>query len=689
MTKGEWSPPLNWLTLLMTSSENLAWSDSPLAHADISGRPAFASAVAARISATPLGASSTVFGLVGPWGGGKTTLLHDIASQLQGAKVWFSPWSAVDVPAIAGEFVAALAEAFPQSKSLKSKLSRYSRFGIPLLKAVPVAGESAFGFAELVLDEIAPRPTWHTEFEAISKEIGEQGKKVLVIVDDVDRLDANELRALLRVIRLLGRFRDVHYLIAYDQATIDHLLDASGMSGRSSAFMEKIVQYPFAIPPAPAIERRRWARAIVTLLVPEQAQLSEELRVPTEDLIKVLAAGLETPRAAERLREQISTFVELATQAELDGLDFIVVTWLRIAHHNVWDHVRTHSDEFLGWSGVEDDKARMRQLSEIGNLVQHGKGGPVWDAVRFLFDSGNGWFPSVGRKRGIRSPRYFDRYFLMGLADDDVSDAKTQTAVDQLIGCVSKSPEIELFSHILHSNDGERAALALNIGRESRQDDTSSVALVKYLSRRRDELEQAEMLNDFRQSPLETWLAREIALALASNALSTDEAVDRFGYDFLVASAYWVKHSARGDGGLVKTAFSGLAENWIGTIGHAALEEMLKRPESVSMLSLCAWLESGLGHGVLEPFIYSADDLIRAGQMFVTNSLLGHSVEQDVVFNEWAFRWGVGSALGEHQAALPAPNDGLFYEVTGRQTGELAAAELRDFTVRRLRELTL
>jgi predicted KAP-like P-loop ATPase len=242
--------------------EGPQWSDDPATAADISGRPAFVSAVAARIGRVDDRQASTVFGLVGPWGSGKTTLLRDVAGRLSDwTPVWFSPWSVSDVGALTGEFLAALSEAFPRNAGLKQRFASYSRFGVPALKAIPMIGDAVAGVASEVVQAAASRPAWHTEFESLSEEIAAEGRRVLVIVDDVDRLDESELRALLRVIRLLGRFRNVHYLIAYDQATIDDLLGAGG--GRSADFMEKIVQYPFEVPPVPTVVRRRWARAAI------------------------------------------------------------------------------------------------------------------------------------------------------------------------------------------------------------------------------------------------------------------------------------------------------------------------------------------------------------------------------------------------------------------------------------------
>lgn len=672
----------------MSDQRPALWSDTPQNEADISGRPAFASAVASRIDATPLGNSSTVFGLVGPWGSGKTTLLQDITGQTALRTVWFSPWSAGDVASMTAEFVAALSEAFPTSEDLKTKLLGYARFGVPALKLIPYVGDATSNMAGEALNKFAPTVAWHTEFQRISDAITKEGERVLVVVDDVDRLDAEELRTLLRVIRLLGRFDNVHYLLAYDQTTIDHLLADSGMGGRSSDFMEKIVQYPFEVPPAPAIERRRWAREIVSAVLSDEAQISNDLRIPTEDLTRILATATETPRSAERLREQLSSFVDLATEAELDGLDFVAISWLRISHHDLWDHVRTHPDEFLGWRHTDDDEVQGGRRSRAEALVRRGQPHVAWEAVQFLFGSTSLFDVPPQRKARMRTPRYFQRYFLLGLAEDDVSDARITTAVDRILSGLLGGPEIEALSDIVLAADGERASLALETGRDARRDDSPSVPLVDYIWTLRQDLQRSGRLKDIRQSSLERWLAREIAIVLSHQALDTGDAVDIFGYEFLAACAHGVGRSDQKDDHLVKAAFSPLSELWIRTIEVLPLETVVARPEFAVMFELSRWLGDGVGAGVLAGVIHNAEDLIRIAETFVIyRESHGRTVEYDIGFNISVFRFAVGDAFSKAlQAQLPQPDNSLEYQTEDRLSPDLSEAERRDYVIRRLHE---
>ncbi|MBM4582548.1 hypothetical protein GS592_05680 [Rhodococcus hoagii] len=99
-----------------------------------------------------------------------------------------------------------------------------------------------------------PQPDPFAErFTKISNAIRKTGKNILVIVDDIDRLHSDELLSVMKAVRLLGRFDGVHYLLSYDEQTLLGVLEQTDLAGnsrpRARDYLEKIVQYPFTLPP--------------------------------------------------------------------------------------------------------------------------------------------------------------------------------------------------------------------------------------------------------------------------------------------------------------------------------------------------------------------------------------------------------------------------------------------------------
>jgi len=64
------------------------------------------------------------------------------------------------------------------------------------------------------------------------------------VIDDVDRLDDQEIREVVRLVRLVADFPNTVYLLAFDRARVEAALGSDG-----AAYLEKIVQLPIDLPP--------------------------------------------------------------------------------------------------------------------------------------------------------------------------------------------------------------------------------------------------------------------------------------------------------------------------------------------------------------------------------------------------------------------------------------------------------
>jgi predicted KAP-like P-loop ATPase len=98
---------------------------------------------------------------------------------------------------------------------------------------------------------------WQKQFDELDRMISASGARILITVDDVDRLHGEEILTLIKTIRMLGRFHNVHYVLAYDHAALVDAL-SPGLGGnrtkRAAEYLEKIVQYPLDIPPAQEVQ---------------------------------------------------------------------------------------------------------------------------------------------------------------------------------------------------------------------------------------------------------------------------------------------------------------------------------------------------------------------------------------------------------------------------------------------------
>lgn len=210
------------------------------------------------------------------WGGGKSTVLKLIAKGLANEGgvlvVETNPWEYDDHDdvkgTLIGEVLDSLRETFGEEAGLKDKISEligrisWSRVGKAVAKGVLTQSPN---FKELA-EALAPKPRSSPEsmagfkaaFAQLIKELPKT-KRVVVLVDDLDRCMPNATVATLEAIKLFLAVPGMAFVIAADQDMVrDAIAMKLGGSPESSRFaqryLDKIVQLPVSLPYLPASE---------------------------------------------------------------------------------------------------------------------------------------------------------------------------------------------------------------------------------------------------------------------------------------------------------------------------------------------------------------------------------------------------------------------------------------------------
>lgn len=315
-----------------------AWTDQAVRSGgeDTLGRLSYAQRAAELVSTTHSFNSSAVFGLSGPWGSGKTSLVNMIVGELEKthpnwAVARFTPWATSDVSGLLSEFHASLAEVLPKRKGrqVRRALAVTASVAAPAANLIPIAGGVAAEGVRTVGDALARSPSWQAAFDKASNELKELQKPILVVVDDIDRLHVDELMALLKVVRLLGRFDGIQYLLAYDDETIYRSMTASSAvnphDGSAERFMEKIVQYPLFVPPM--LRHQQLSRLSTGLASITRGSIDDgasEGRLG--GLVDCFISLLITPRAIDRYIAQLNHHIPLLPPDEVDDEDVQLLT---------------------------------------------------------------------------------------------------------------------------------------------------------------------------------------------------------------------------------------------------------------------------------------------------------------------------------------------------------------------------
>jgi hypothetical protein len=81
---------------------------------------------------------------------------------------------------------------------------------------------------------------------SISYKMKKNKAKYVVFIDDLDRLDDEEIRMVMKLVRLVADFSNIVYILCYDEMIIEHALDTKSYSGHD--YIQKIINITVPLP---------------------------------------------------------------------------------------------------------------------------------------------------------------------------------------------------------------------------------------------------------------------------------------------------------------------------------------------------------------------------------------------------------------------------------------------------------
>ena len=327
---------------------------------DLFGHAPFAKSLASSICSYP-DSEGLVLALYGPWGSGKSTVLNYVKHYLElraederPVVVEFNPWWFSGQENLARAFLGQLQVILPaKSEKFKQLGDMLAEFAEELGGLIDLA--SALGGVDgnigNLLSRVKRKPKDVPALkESITSILQEAGKRILVVIDDIDRLTPEETRQLFTVIKALADFPNVVYLLAFDRELAALAIEQqTGLPGDS--YLKKIVQVPFILPPIDQV-------ALRAAMVKRLDEVLDEIPEGSFDKSyweNVYREGIDplirTHRDVVRLTNTLAVTYP-AVRGEVNTVDFIALETLRVFLPDLYDVIRMNPDRFSGhdWS---------------------------------------------------------------------------------------------------------------------------------------------------------------------------------------------------------------------------------------------------------------------------------------------------------------------------------------------------
>jgi predicted KAP-like P-loop ATPase len=251
--------------------------------------------------------TSLVIGIYAKWGEGKTSFLNLIKEQIEKNSentkpliIQFNPWEYKETKNLLNPFIHEVISKLKPDKSNKKLIKKleyytqvvncifpnqeqYLNFISGILFFTVTIGGFFTNFGQKFINSIFTRffyclilaitvflkplcntiitifninKTYTTKTpEELKKEIRQLliNKKLVIIIDDIDRLSTSEIKQIIKIVKNNANFPNTIYLLAFDREIIEKSLSVQqGVDGH--CYLEKIVNFPYDLePPPPAL----------------------------------------------------------------------------------------------------------------------------------------------------------------------------------------------------------------------------------------------------------------------------------------------------------------------------------------------------------------------------------------------------------------------------------------------------
>lgn len=204
------------------------------------------------------------------------------------------------------------------------------------------AGRIALGDFEKLL------PSWDIskKRDEVAEALGELDCPIVIVIDDIDRLPAEEIRAMIQAIKAVADFPRTTYLLAYDRNVVAQALAADEKSGLS--YLEKIVQVAYPIPPLSQQKLKQFSNdKVQALLNALNISLRDYESERYEKALSLLTILARHPRDVVRVINRLTLSLPM-THGEVNAADVIVFEALSQRLPELREAIRNHSADFIG-----------------------------------------------------------------------------------------------------------------------------------------------------------------------------------------------------------------------------------------------------------------------------------------------------------------------------------------------------
>ncbi|MCK9578951.1 MAG: KAP family NTPase [Methanoregula sp.] len=412
---------------------------------------------------------SFVFGLYGKWGEGKTSVLNLLKNYIATDRdntcivVNYDPWYFKDNEAVLAGFYAAINIAVNNIYFLPNFKTLIYRYGKILSLGVSYVGLNLSLNGGTDVEDIK---------NSIEKCLIKIGKRMIIFIDNIDRLQKDEILKIFSLIKLTANFKNITYFLSFDIAIVKKIIRSEFDEDN---YIEKIIQKPI---PLPAIYQENIDKFLDKHLdrifneLPFSKEEKTEFEKETNLLYRQKIYKLfKTLRHVKRFIHSLQSSLTPEIAREINLQDFFILEIIKVYYPEVYKDIWENKTYYLPpWGGFnnftmsfsiilkpeEREKLTKKHIENLlNNIHDEEQKNILLELLKTIFFvvvrnafSNNGGINQDGMANQYRVAKRithyecFEKYFTLQTKKDELSDFAFESNINKLIDEYKKNIDI-------------------------------------------------------------------------------------------------------------------------------------------------------------------------------------------------------------------------------------------------------
>lgn len=391
---------------------------------------------------------SLVIGICGEWGSGKTSIVNMALDYIHLSRkdnekpfiMKFNPWNFSDHNQLIEKFFNELNILLYNESTVTEKLKSYFNRLIPpmlLVSSLTIPNQIQTLINSKRWIEEHRTESLESLKEGLNEVLTKNNRKILIIIEDIDRLNNSEIQQIFQLVKSLANFSNTIYILEFDKNIVAKALEKDVPKNYSFQYLEKIVQVILDVPKISDLELELILNTEIKGLISANS-FNEQFNKNRwtfyyQNGLKYFFKDIRTiKRYINNLKFNLGLLKD-----EVDLTDLFAITAIQVYLPKVYDFIKHNKKIFTSKADVSEEKKYLNILNsfisenstripenQLKTLLKS-----IFPTLNYIFDENfkeydyynTTYKPSRRDLLSICTPESFETYFRLSVPEWNIS----------------------------------------------------------------------------------------------------------------------------------------------------------------------------------------------------------------------------------------------------------------------------